>query len=65
MKKAILKIGIAATTIILFLGIVYFFNGSLEMYPTQEQMEKAKTGAIVIIFFSLVIDIFLIRLARK
>lgn len=65
MKKVILNIGIIIATIVTLLGVLYFFNGSLEMYPTEEQIEKAKIGASVIIMVGLVADIVLIRLASK
>ena len=42
---ALLSFVLAALLIIV--GIVYFFTGSFEMYPTQEQMESARIGGFV------------------
>ena len=65
MKKVILKIGIIITTMIMLLGILYFINGSFEMYPTEEQIEKARIGAVVIIMISCIVDMVLIRLDSR
>lgn len=65
MKKGILTAGIVVTTIIMLLGILYFFNGSLEMYPTEEKMESVRISASVIVIISLIVDVVLVRMIKK
>lgn len=33
--------------IIFLLGLLYFFTGSLEWFPTPEQQEKAKIASLI------------------
>lgn len=51
----------------LFAGvaILWFFIGSLELYPTAEQQERVRIVAIVIVIFCLVIDGALLFLKKK
>ena len=65
MKKWILNILIAFISLILLISIVSYFNGSLEMYPTDEQLEKVRIVSVVIGIISLISDIFLIKLRLK
>ena len=65
MKKLILNILILFISLILLISIIYYFNGSLEMYPTEEQIEKVKIVSAVIGIISLISDIFLIKLRLK
>lgn len=52
---AVLKLGIIAAMLltgILLVGfIVYFYQGSLEMFPTEEQQDKVRTvtGVAIVI----------------
>lgn len=54
-RRTIKTILFALTAIIIFVGIVYAFNGSLEAFPTEEQQGKARMAAVVIILFGLII----------
>ena len=65
MKKRILNILIAIISLILLISIVSYFNGSLEMYPTEEQIEKVRIVPVVIGIISLISDMFLIKLRLK
>ena len=65
MKKWILNILIAIVSLILLISIVSYFNGSLEMYPTEEQIKKVRIISVVIGIISLISDMFLIRLRLK
>lgn len=58
--KMILNIAIALVTVIALTGVFFYFNGSLEMYPTEEQIEKVKIASAVITLVSLAIDVCLI-----
>ena len=62
MKKWILNVLIIFISIIILISIFYFFNGSLEMYPTEEQKEKVKIVSSIIGSICLIVDIILIRL---
>ena len=65
MKKVLLNILIGVVAIALIIFIIWFFNGSLEMYPTQEQQEKTRIITGIGIFISLSIEIFLIAIKVK
>ena len=38
--------------VLMILALLYFFNGSLEMFPTEEQMEKVKIVAVFMMAIS-------------
>ena len=59
MKKAILNILICIVFVFLVVFVLYYFNGSLEMYPTEEQHEKVR---IVAGLFSVLLVIFEVSL---
>jgi len=65
MKKFILNIIILIINIIMIAEIISFFGGSLEMYPTTEQLEKVRITAFVVIIICLVIDVVLFKIKRK
>ena len=65
MKKWFLHILIVFVSLILLVSIISYFNGSLEMYPTEEQIEKVRIVSVVIGITSLISDIFLIKLRLK
>lgn len=65
MKKILLNIVICITNFIILLSIFYLFNGSMEMYPTIEQLEKVKITSLVVIIICLVIDVVLFKIKRK
>ena len=54
-RRTIKTILFALAAIIILIGIVYAFNGSLEAFPTEEQQGKARMAAVVIILFGLII----------
>ena len=60
MKKIIYTVLFSFNSILLVLAVMYFLNGSLEEFPTQEQQEKIKVtmGGLSIIF--LVIELILL-----
>jgi hypothetical protein len=63
--KIILNIAITVMTIVLILGVCWFFMGSLEMYPTAEEIEKARIAALMIAGIALAADCILILLRVK
>jgi len=65
MKKILLNIIIFITNFIILLSIFYLFNGSMEMYPTIEQLEKVRITSLVVIIICLVIDVILFKIKRK
>ncbi len=50
---------------LLLLALIYFLNGSLEEFPTEEQQEKVKivTGGLSVIF--LIIELLLVRCIQR
>ena len=49
MKKMVLKIVFVIVTIVALCGLYFIINGSLEMFPTEEQIEKTRiTGWIML-----------------
>ena len=42
MKKMVLKIVFVIVTIVALCGLYLIINGSLEMFPTEEQIEKTR-----------------------
>ena len=49
MKKMVLKIVFFIVTIVALCGLYLIINGSLEMFPTEEQIEKTRiTGWIML-----------------
>lgn len=62
MKKILLNILIYITNFILLISIFYLFNGSMEMYPTIEQLEKVRITSLVVIIICLVIDVILFKI---
>lgn len=65
MKKILLNIVIYITNFIIIISIFYLFNGSMEMYPTIEQLEKVKITSLIVIIICLVIDAVLFKIKRK
>ncbi len=46
---------IVFAAVLIFAGISYVLNGSLEMYPTAEQQGKAKIGGALITLFGVAV----------
>jgi len=65
MKKILLNIVIYITNFIILISMFYLFNGSMEMYPTIEQLEKVRITSLVVIIICLVIDVILFKIKRK
>ena len=51
LKILLITVGVA----ILLAGILWAFNGSLEMFPTEEQIGKAEIGAAFLIILGAMI----------
>ena len=65
MKKILLNIVIYINNFIILLSIFYLFNGSMEMYPTIEQLEKVRIISLIVVIICLVIDVVLFKIKRK
>lgn len=65
MKKILLNIVIYITNFIILISMFYLFNGSMEMYPTIEQLEKVIITSLIVIIICLVIDAVLFKIKRK
>lgn len=65
MKKNLLNIVIYITNFIILISMFYLFNGSMEMYPTIEQLEKVRITSLIVIIICLVIDAVLFKIKRK
>ena len=65
MKKILLNIVIYITNFIILISMFYLFNGSMEMYPTIEQLEKVRITSLIVIIICLVIDAILFKIKRK
>lgn len=62
----VVKIGIAILSVILMLvGLFMIVNGSLEDFPTPEQIEKVRIGGITLFSIGACIEsVFLIRICK-
>ena len=65
MKNIVLNIGIIIFTFMIVVGILYFFNGSLEMVPTEEQIEKVRISSVMLIVIGGISDVSLIMLKNR
>ena len=65
MKKILLNIVIYITNFIILISMFYLFNGSMEMYPTIEQLEKVRITSLIVLIICLVIDAVLFKIKRK
>lgn len=65
MKKILLNIVIYINNFIILLSIFYLFNGSMEMYPTIEQLEKVRIISLIVVIICLVIDVVLFKIKKK
>ena len=65
MKKILLNIVIYITNFIILISIFYLFNGSMEMYPKIEQLEKVRITSLIVIIICLVTDVVLFKIKRK
>ena len=65
MKKTILIILIIAIALILIASGIYFFNGSLEMFPTAEKESGVRLVMGIIAVGCIVIETILVALLKK
>ena len=65
MKKFILNIIILIINIVMIAEIISFFSGSIEMYPTIEQLEQVRITSLIVIIICLVTDVVLFKIKRK
>ena len=65
MKKVVLIIMIIAIALILIASGLYFFNGSLEMFPTAEKESGVRLVMGIIAGSCVVIETILIALLKK
>lgn len=65
MKRWMLNIGIVLVTLLLIAAVFLFINGSLEMYPTSEQIEKSRIASSIIGIICFAVDGILIKLRIK
>lgn len=65
MKKVVLIIMIIAIALILIASGLYFFNGSLEMFPTAEKESGVRLVMGIIAVSCLVIEAILVALLKK
>ena len=63
--KIVLDCLILFVSICLLFSIYYLFHGSFELYPTEEQIEKAKIASVMLGMISLVFDIILVKFRVK
>ena len=49
----------------MIIGIISFFDGSMELYPTDEQLGKSRIISVIIIIICLIVEIVVVRLKRK
>lgn len=61
-KKIMIIILMIVISFIIFMGTLYVLNGSLEMYPDAEKMEKARIAGSMIVLFGLITEF---NLAKK
>jgi len=63
-KRAIL-VAIIIVAAFMILDITYYFNGSVELYPTEEQEEKVRLVAELMFFVLFIIEAILVISYRK
>lgn len=62
--KVMLNIVITIVSITAVLALLWFVNGSFEMFPTEEQHAKVRTVAMLIFVICMIIDCGLIVLKK-
>ena len=63
-KRAIL-VAIIIVAAFMILDITYYFNGSVELYPTEEQEEKVRLVTGLMFFVLFIIEAILVISYRK
>lgn len=64
-KRWVVNIACAMAGVCLLLSFLYFWKGSLEMFPTEEQHEKARLAAVFLIIVFTLIEAVLLSIRRK
>ena len=54
-----------AVCVVFLFGLLYFFTGSLEMFPTPEQQEKARVAAVVMMIIPAIFGFVLFATRKK
>ena len=65
MKKVFLCFVFILTVTVMITGLFVIFNGSMEMFPTDEQMEKVRITGEVLLMTGVVAKGFLVAMMLK
>ena len=65
MKKVFLCFVFILTVTVMITGLFVIFNGSMEMFPTDEQMEKVRITGEVLLMTGVVANGFLVAMMLK
>ena len=65
MKKTVLIIMIVFVAIILAASVLYFFNGSLEMFPTAEKESSVQLAMGIVAVSGVVTEAILVSWLKK
>lgn len=65
MKKVFLCFIFILTVTVMITGLFMIFNGSMEMFPTDEQMEKVRITGEVLLMTGVVANGFLVAMMLK
>ena len=65
MKKVFLCFVFILTVTVMITGLFMIFNGSMEMFPTDEQMEKVRITGEVLLMTGVVANGFLVAMMLK
>lgn len=65
MKKLVCSSLIVIVSLVALVALFCFVNGSLEMYPTEEQQEKVRIASMTVFLICLIVDVGLIFLKVK
>jgi hypothetical protein len=65
MIKLILNVAITVLLVLLFLDILFYFNGSLEVNPTEEQNEKIHIAAFLLGLLLIAVESILLFIRIK
>ena len=54
-----------AVCVVFLFGLLYFFTGSLEMFTTPEQQEKARIAAVIVMLIPAILGFVLFTTRKK
>ena len=63
--RVLINIVILLVFICLFFSVCYLINGSLEMFPTDEQQEKARIAALFLVVVFVSIEVLLVIIKKR